>query len=81
MMTMHKINDLNGFIERLKSPVEKCVLHDDAVKAADLIEIWKGVADALYGAILEHAGGEGIDAYHWGLGETAKLGFISTIEQ
>lgn len=61
------------FIEKIKNPPTKCVMHDEAVNAANLIEMWRGVAETLYFAILETAGGEGIDAYNWAWGEEQRI--------
>lgn len=60
-------------IEKIVNPVSKCVLHDDAVNAAELIDMWRGVAETLYSAIVEHAGAEGMDAYEWALKEEKKI--------
>lgn len=61
------------FIERIVNPVSKCVMHDDAVNAAQLIDMWRGVALTLYHAIQEGAGGEGMEAYWWGEREEVKI--------
>ena len=60
-------------IEKIVNPVSKCVLHDDAVNAAQLIDMWRGVALTLYHAIQEGAGGEGMEAYWWGEREEQKI--------
>ena len=64
---------LGVFLDRIRDPETKCVMHDDAVNAADLIEMWRGVAETLYSAIVEGAGGEGMDAYEWGRAEERKI--------
>lgn len=61
------------FIDRIVNPVSKCVMHDDAVNAAQLIDMWRGVALTLYHAIQEGAGGEGMEAYWWGERQEAKI--------
>ena len=61
------------FIEKIKNPPNKCVMHQEAVNAANLIEMWRGIAETLYFAILETAGGEGIDAYNWAWGEEQRI--------
>jgi hypothetical protein len=61
------------FIEKIVNPASKCVLHDDAVNAAQLIDMWRGVALTLYHAIQEGAGGEGMDAYWWGEREESRI--------
>lgn len=61
------------FIEKIVNPVSKCVMHDDAVNAAELIDMWRGVAVTLYHAIQEGAGGEGMEAYWWGEREETRI--------
>jgi hypothetical protein len=61
------------FIEKIVNPVSKCVMHDDAVNAAALIDMWRGVAVTLYHAIQEGAGGEGMEAYWWGEREETRI--------
>lgn len=61
------------FMERIINPVSKCVMHDDAVNAAQLIDMWRGVALTLYNAIVEGAGGEGMDAYFWAEKEEQRI--------
>jgi hypothetical protein len=61
------------FIEKIVNPVSKCVTHDDAVNAAELIDMWRGVAVTLYHAIQEGAGGEGMEAYWWGEREETRI--------
>jgi hypothetical protein len=61
------------FIEKIVNPVSKCVMHDDAVNAAQLIDMWRGVAITLYHAIQEGAGGEGMEAYWWGEREETRI--------
>jgi len=65
--------ELLGFIEKIENPASMCVLHDDAVNAADLIRMWRGTAVTLYSAILESAGAEGMDAFEWALQEEQKI--------
>lgn len=65
--------EYEAFIEKIVNPVSKCVLHDDAVNAARLIDMWRGVALTLYHAIQEGAGGEGMEAYWWGEKEEGKI--------
>jgi predicted NBD/HSP70 family sugar kinase len=64
---------LDVFLDRIKNPVSKCVMHDDATNAAALIEMWRGVAETLYSAIVEGAGGEGMEAYEWARSEERKI--------
>jgi hypothetical protein len=61
------------FLERIKNPVTKCLLHDEAVSAAELLDMWRGVAQTLYSAIVEGAGGSGMEAYDWGVAEEQKI--------
>ena len=61
------------FIEKIVNPVSKCVMHDDAVNAAELIDMWRGVVVTLYHAIQEGAGGEGMEAYWWGEREETRI--------
>lgn len=61
------------FIERLKNPSTMCVLHDDAVRAAELIELWRGMADGLIWAIENHSGGEAMDSYAWARNHQRKI--------
>lgn len=61
------------FIERIVNPVTKSVLHDEAINAAQLIDMWRGVAMTLYSAIQEGAGGEGMEAYWWGEREEKRI--------
>jgi len=61
------------FIEKIVNPVSKCVMNDDAVNAAELIDMWRGVAVTLYHAIQEGAGGEGMEAYWWGEREETRI--------
>lgn len=61
------------FIDKIVNPVSKCVMHDDAVNAAELIHMWRGVAVTLYHAIQEGAGGEGMEAYWWGEREETRI--------
>ena len=61
------------FIEKIVNPVSKCVMHDDAVNAAQLIDMWRGVAVTLYHAIQEGAGGGGMEAYWWGEREETRI--------
>ena len=61
------------FIEKIVNPVSKCVMHDDAVNAAELIDMWRGVAVTLYHAIQEGAGGDGMEAYWWGEREEMRI--------
>lgn len=65
--------EYEAFIAKIVNPVSNCVLHDDAVNAARLIDMWRGVALTLYHAIQEGAGGEGMDAYWWGEREEVKI--------
>jgi hypothetical protein len=67
------MNTFSQFLERVKNPVSKSVMHDDAVNAAELIEMWRGVAVTLYHAIQEGAGGEGMEAYWWGEREEQRI--------
>lgn len=62
-----------NFLDRVQNPVTKCVMHDDAVNAAELISMWRGVAETLYSAIVEHAGAEGMDAYEWAVKEERRI--------
>jgi hypothetical protein len=32
------------FLDRVKNPVTKCLMHDDATNAANLIELWRKTA-------------------------------------
>jgi len=67
------MNTYEQFIDRIINPVSKCVMHDDAVNAAQLIDMWRGVALTLFHAIQEGAGGEGMDAYWWAEKEEQKI--------
>jgi hypothetical protein len=67
------MNTFEQFIEKIVNPVSKCVMHDDAVNAAQLIDMWRGVAITLHSAIIEGAGGEGMDAFEWGVREEQKI--------
>ena len=49
---MRKETTYEEFLERIKNPVTKCVMHDDAVNAASLIEMWKGIAEQMYHSII-----------------------------
>lgn len=64
---------LDVFLDKIKSPVTNCVMHDDAVNAAELIEMWRGVAETLHSAIVEGAGGEGMEAYQWARSEERRI--------
>ena len=33
-----------GFLDRVQNPVSKCLMHDDATNAANLIELWRKTA-------------------------------------
>lgn len=70
---MRQIGYDEFIIEKIVNPVSKCVMHDDAVNAAQLIDMWRGVAETLHTAIVEHAGAEGMDAYEWALKEEKKI--------
>jgi hypothetical protein len=70
--TMNEI-EYERFIAKIVNPASKSVLHDDAVNAAKLIDMWRGVALTLYHAIQEGAGGEGMDAYWWGEREESRI--------
>jgi len=65
--------DLEDFLGKLVNPVSKCVLHDEAINAAQLIDMWRGVATTLYNAITENAGGEGMEAFWWGEREERRI--------
>ncbi len=33
-----------GFLDRVQNPVSKCLMHDDATNAANLIDLWRTTA-------------------------------------
>jgi hypothetical protein len=69
--------DYPQFLEKIRNPVSKCVMHDDATNAADLIELWKGLATRLHNAIVADSTGAVIGEYAMALHEESR--FINSL--
>jgi hypothetical protein len=61
------------FLERIKNPVTKCVMHDDAVNAASLIEMWKGIAEQMYYSITGNDAEGAIPMYKFAISKEPEI--------
>jgi hypothetical protein len=71
--TMRNDITYEEFLERVKNPVTKCVMHDDAVNAASLIEMWKGIAEHLQKTLQEENVFDGTSAYKSAIENELKI--------
>lgn len=68
----HK-TDYPQFLEKIRNPVSKCVMHDDAMNAADLIEMWKSLATRLHNAIVTDSAEGLIGEYEQALKDESRI--------